>query len=102
MGHRNRKGYTKSVATLKIVARRDVFKQHFMAIPAAIFYNNRLPLQEVSNMLGIISFTEFMFSYCLARHFIEMCQQPSLTGMVQAQVINYSLQIQFIINKKPK
>lgn len=38
------KGYTKSVAALKTVARRDVFKQHFMAMPAAMFYNNRLPL----------------------------------------------------------
>lgn len=38
------KDYTKSVATLKTIARRDVFKQHFMALPAAMFYNNRLPL----------------------------------------------------------
>lgn len=38
------KGYTKSVATLKIVARRDVFKQHFMTMPAAMLYNNRLLL----------------------------------------------------------
>lgn len=38
------KAYTKSVATLKTVSRRDVFKQHFMAMPAAMFYNNRLPL----------------------------------------------------------
>lgn len=38
------KGYTKSIVTLKTVARRDVFKQHFRAMPAAMFYNNRLPL----------------------------------------------------------
>lgn len=36
--------YIKSVATLKTIAKRDVFKQHFMAMPAAMFYNNRLPL----------------------------------------------------------
>lgn len=38
------KGYTKNVAALKAIPRRDVFKQHFMAMPAAMLYNNRLPL----------------------------------------------------------
>lgn len=58
---------------VKTVAGKDVSKQHFMAMSAAMFYNNGPSLQKVGNMLEIISFTEFMSSYCLARHFIEMC-----------------------------
>lgn len=101
IGHRNPKKVAQKVET---VSGKGVSKQHFMAafMFAAMFYNNGTSLQKVNNMLEIINFTEFMSSYCLARCFIEFWQQLCVMGKVQAQVINYSLEFQFMINKKPK
>lgn len=69
MGHRNLKNTQK----VKNIAGKDVSKRHFTVMSAAVFYNNGPTLQKVGNVLEIISFTEFMSSYRLERHFIEMC-----------------------------
>jgi len=70
MGHRKLKRVTQKVKT---IAAKGVSKQRFVAMSAAMCYHNGPSSQTVGNMLEIISFKEFVSSYSLAKHFIEMC-----------------------------